>query len=108
MSDGQEPDEPDPTLAADGRGEGELTAHVAGNSMYASAASFEDLPLSPELLQARSSRTIGFVRIRQVSSTACTFCLDCAQEGCCCSLEPSSAAPHNEHRVLQLYYISLT
>ena len=50
MSDGQEADEPDSTLA-DGRGEGELTAHVAGNSMYASAASFEDLPLSPELLQ---------------------------------------------------------
>ena len=44
---------PDPGLADD-NGAGELTAHVAGNSMYASAASFEDLPLSPELLQART------------------------------------------------------
>lgn len=51
-------DEPDRTLHVGlQEGESEPTAMAAGDSVYSSAASFEELPLSEELLQARCSPT---------------------------------------------------
>ena len=58
MSEEEAADEPDRALASGGLREGESapTAVAAGDSVYTSAAAFEDLPLSPELLQVQAAR----------------------------------------------------
>ena len=67
---GREPDDPDLALKAEGlldEGPGEIKTVTADNTLYASAATFEELGLSPELLQGLYSE-MKFERPSRVQS----------------------------------------